>query len=51
MSTCADARGLASFKEQVLFSIDTCANLGSASIHSVSRALGLEARTFQRRLP
>jgi AraC-like DNA-binding protein len=38
------------FREQVLASIDTCANLGNASIHSVSRALGLEARTFQRRL-
>jgi len=30
-----------SFKEQVLFSIDSCENLGNASIHSVSRALGL----------
>ena len=49
-TACADARGLVSFKEQVLFSMDTCANLGCASIHSVSRALGLEARTFQRRL-
>ena len=39
-----------SFREQVLASIDTCANLGNATIHSVSRALGLEARTFQRRL-
>ncbi len=38
------------FREQVLASIDTCANLGNASIHSVARALGLEARTFQRRL-
>jgi AraC-like DNA-binding protein len=46
----AGARGLVSFKEQVLFSMDTCANLGHVSIQSVSRALGLEARTFQRRL-
>jgi AraC-like DNA-binding protein len=38
------------FREQVLASIDTCSNLGNASIHSVARALGLEARTFQRRL-
>ena len=38
------------FREQVLASIDTCENLGTASTHSVSRALGLEARTFQRRL-
>lgn len=45
-----DSRKPASFKEQVLFSIDTCANLGNVSIHSVARALGLEARTFQRRL-
>jgi AraC-like DNA-binding protein len=49
-TACGDERGLVSFKEQVLFSIDTCENLGNASIHSVSRALGLEARTFQRRL-
>ena len=42
--------GVATFREQVLSSIDTCANLGNASIHSVARALGLEARTFQRRL-
>jgi AraC-like DNA-binding protein len=41
---------VATFREQVLASIDTCANLGNASIHSVARALGLEARTFQRRL-
>lgn len=40
----------ATFREQVLASIETCANLGSATIHSVSRSLGLEARTFQRRL-
>jgi len=40
----------ATFREQVLASIEACANLGSATIHSVSRALGLEARTFQRRL-
>jgi AraC-like DNA-binding protein len=40
----------ATFREQVLQRIDTCANLGNASIHSVSRALGLESRTFQRRL-
>jgi AraC-like DNA-binding protein len=45
-----DSRKAMSFKEQVLFSIDTCANLGNVSIHSVARALGLEARTFQRRL-
>lgn len=38
------------FREQVLASIGMCENLGSASIHSVSRALGLETRTFQRRL-
>jgi AraC-like DNA-binding protein len=49
-SSPAEARKPASFKEQVLFSIDTCANLGNVSIHSVARALGLEARTFQRRL-
>ena len=46
----ADAGVVKTFREQVLASIDTCANLGSASIHSVGRALGLEARTFQRRL-
>lgn len=40
----------ATFREQVLSSIETCANLGHATIHSVSRALGLEARTLQRRL-
>jgi AraC-like DNA-binding protein len=40
----------ASFRDQALASIEMCANLGSATIHSVSRALGLEARTFQRRL-
>ena len=45
-----DSRKTVSFKDQVLFSIDTCANLGNVSIHSVARALGLEARTFQRRL-
>jgi AraC-like DNA-binding protein len=39
-----------SFREQVLGTIDTCVNLGHPSIYSVSRALGLEARTFQRRL-
>lgn len=39
-----------SFRDQVLASIETCANLGNATIHSVSHALGLEARTFQRRL-
>jgi AraC-like DNA-binding protein len=48
--TALPSGALASFREQVLASIDTCANLGSASTHSVSRALGLEARTFQRRL-
>lgn len=37
-------------QEQVIASIDACANLGSATIHSVSRFLGLEARTLQRRL-
>lgn len=46
----AETQRPTSFREQVLFSIDTCANLGSVSIHSVARALGLEARTFQRRL-
>lgn len=40
----------ATFRDQVLASIETCANLGHATIHSVSRALGLEPRTFQRRL-
>jgi AraC-like DNA-binding protein len=40
----------ASFREQALASIDMCANLGNASIHSVARSLGLEPRTFQRRL-
>jgi AraC-like DNA-binding protein len=40
----------ATFRDQVIASIETCANLGNATIHSVSRALGLEARTFQRRL-
>ncbi len=49
-TTWIDSRKPISFKEQVLFSIDTCANLGNVSIHSVARALGLEARTFQRRL-
>jgi len=44
------ARQERTFREQVLDSIDSCANLGNASIHSVARALGLEARTFQRRL-
>lgn len=39
-----------SFCDRVLESIDACAHLGNASIHSVSRALGLEARTLQRRL-
>lgn len=39
-----------SFRHQVLTSIATAANLGNASIHSVARALGLESRTFQRRL-
>jgi AraC-like DNA-binding protein len=38
------------FEEQVLASIDVCANLGNASVHSVSRALGLEPRSLQRRL-
>jgi AraC-like DNA-binding protein len=38
------------FREQVLSSIATASNLGNASIHSVARALGLESRTFQRRL-
>jgi AraC-like DNA-binding protein len=38
------------FREQALASIDLCANLGNASIHSVARSLGLEPRTFQRRL-
>ena len=49
-SACSESRQPIGFKEQVLFSIDTCANLGNASIHSVARALGLAARTFQRRL-
>lgn len=40
----------ATFRDQVLASIEICANLGNATIHSVSHALGLEARTFQRRL-
>jgi AraC-like DNA-binding protein len=40
----------ATFREQALASIDMCANLGNASIHSVARSLGLEPRTFQRRL-
>ncbi|HEX7454214.1 MAG TPA: AraC family transcriptional regulator [Polyangiaceae bacterium] len=40
----------ATFRDQVIACIETCANLGSATIVSVSRALGLEARTFQRRL-
>ena len=40
----------ATFRDQVIASIEACANLGNATIHSVSRALGLEARTFQRRL-
>lgn len=44
------AGAAATFREQVLASIETCANLGQATIHSVSHALGLEARTFQRRL-
>jgi AraC-like DNA-binding protein len=44
------APSAAGFREQVLRSIATCANLGNASIHSVARALGLESRTFQRRL-
>ena len=34
----------------MLASIDTCANLGNAGVESVSRTLGLEPRTFQRRL-
>jgi AraC-like DNA-binding protein len=38
------------FRQQVLSSIDTCANLGNPSVHAVCRALGLEPRTFQRRL-
>jgi AraC-like DNA-binding protein len=38
------------FRERVLESIDACSHLGNASVHSVSRALGLEARTLQRRL-
>jgi AraC-like DNA-binding protein len=38
------------FREQVLASIDACVNLGNATTYSVARALGLEARTFQRRL-
>ena len=46
----ASAAPDATFRDQVLASIETCANLGNATIHSVSRALGLEARTFQRRL-
>lgn len=45
-----NAAPAATFRDQVLASIETCANLGSATIHSVSHALGLEARTFQRRL-
>jgi AraC-like DNA-binding protein len=40
----------ATFRDQVIACIETCANLGNATIHSVSHALGLEARTFQRRL-
>jgi AraC-like DNA-binding protein len=39
-----------SFRDQVIASIEACANLGNATIHSVSRALGLQERTFQRRL-
>ncbi len=42
--------GPSSFRERVMESIDACAHLGNASVHSVSRALGLEARTLQRRL-
>jgi AraC-like DNA-binding protein len=40
----------ATFREQVIASIATASNLGNASIYSVARALGLESRTFQRRL-
>jgi AraC-like DNA-binding protein len=40
----------ATFRDQALASIDMCANLGNVSIHSVARSLGLEPRTFQRRL-
>jgi AraC-like DNA-binding protein len=39
-----------SFREHVLGTIDTCANLGNPTVHAVCRALGLEARTLQRRL-
>jgi AraC-like DNA-binding protein len=39
-----------SFRERVMESIDACSHLGNASVHSVSRALGVEARTLQRRL-
>jgi AraC-like DNA-binding protein len=39
-----------SFTDQVLSSIDSCAHLGDDSVHPVARALGLEARTLQRRL-
>jgi AraC-like DNA-binding protein len=42
--------GARTFREQVLDSIEACANMGNASIHSVSRVLALEARSLQRRL-
>jgi AraC-like DNA-binding protein len=40
----------ATFREQVLSSIEVCANLGNATVYSVSRQLGLEPRSLQRRL-
>jgi AraC-like DNA-binding protein len=40
----------ATFREQVLTSIEVCANLGNATVYSVSRQLGLEPRSLQRRL-
>ncbi len=43
-------RSTRSFTDQVLTSIDSCAQLGDDSVHPVARSLGLEARTLQRRL-
>ena len=39
-----------SFKNEVLKCLDTCASAGTADVHSVASALGIEVRTLQRRL-
>ena len=43
-------RATPSFTDQVVASIETCAQTGDAGIGPVARSLGLETRTLQRRL-